>query len=68
MEAIEKKQDLITGYLELLLKDQLKLSDYDSEIVTPADPVQRGNHLTLQFKNPDFVLEELKKYGSVIGL
>ena len=47
IKAIRKKSILLTGYLEFLLQ---QLNNIRFEIITPADPLQRGAQLSLYFK------------------
>jgi kynureninase len=47
MAQLRKKSILLTGYLEYLLH---QLDDIHFEIITPADPKQRGAQLCLYFK------------------
>lgn len=47
IKALRKKSIRLTGYLEKLLQ---QLTNLDVEMVTPADPQQRGAQLSLYFK------------------
>ena len=56
MERILRKQFLLTGYLEFLLKSHFspdsesgKRRDLTLKIITPEDPRQRGSQLSLVF-------------------
>lgn len=63
MEAIRKKGDLLTGYLEFLI-DQMPKSSFES--ITPRDPKQRGCHLSLKVKTGGKkFLESLKSVGVI---
>lgn len=63
MEAIRKKGDLLTGYLEFLL-DQMPKAGV--ECITPRDPKQRGCHLSLHVKSGGKkLLESLKSAGVI---
>lgn len=48
MKAIRKKGDLLTGYLEYLIKQNPK---NNLSIITPLDPKQRGCQLSLRMKS-----------------
>lgn len=51
IEELRKKSIVITGYLERLLKVELK-DAFDKDIIrilTPSDPAQRGAQLSLEF-------------------
>jgi kynureninase len=63
MEKLRKKGDLLTGYLEFLLKETPK--GYLS-IITPSDPAQRGSQLSIRFSaNPKKMLEAFKEEGVI---
>ncbi|MEO5591491.1 MAG: kynureninase, partial [Chitinophagaceae bacterium] len=47
IKNLRKKSILLTGYLEFLLQ---QLTNINFEIITPADPLQRGAQLSLYFK------------------
>jgi kynureninase len=47
IKTLRKKSVQLTGYLEFLLQ---QLSNINFEIITPADPLQRGAQLSLYFK------------------
>jgi kynureninase len=48
MEAIFLKRDKLTGYLEFLLKDIItEIPESSIEIITPADPQERGAQISL---------------------
>ena len=54
MERILRKQFLLTGYLECLLRghfspDSESKRDLTLKIITPEDPRQRGSQLSLVF-------------------
>ena len=62
MKDIRAKSELLTGYLEYLVKT---ISD-KVEIITPADPSQRGNQLSLVIKeNGKNVFNKLGDKGVV---
>ncbi|XP_074598104.1 kynureninase-like [Brevipalpus obovatus] len=80
MEEISKKQFLLTGYLEYLLKTHfgshkpiLEMNNGKNadgtpflNIITPSDPTQRGSQLSLVFSIPlTKVQESLQKRGIV---
>jgi kynureninase len=46
MAALRRKSELLTGYLEFLI-NELRLPKARLEIITPADPAQRGCQLSL---------------------
>lgn len=48
MEALAKKRDLLTGYLEFLLDElNAKKGNYQLEIITPRNKKQRGAQLSI---------------------
>jgi kynureninase len=62
MDALREKSLRLTGYLEFLLS---RLGE-KVRVVTPADPGQRGCHLSLRFRGDGKrVLGELKRAGVV---
>ncbi|XP_060079453.1 kynureninase-like [Ylistrum balloti] len=70
MEDIRAKSRLMTAYLEFLITDRYKHGDSTDSIppikvITPSDPEQRGNQMSLTFPNQDVaaVFEELGKRG-----
>ncbi|QJX46935.1 kynureninase [Hymenobacter taeanensis] len=66
MEALRRKSELLTGYLEFLIT-RLGLSKSQLEIITPADPAQRGCQLSLLVhQNGRDLFEHLMAVG-VIG-
>ena len=50
MQQLREKSLRLTGYLEFLLKSELA---NEIDIITPADPGQRGCQLSLRMKNGD---------------
>ncbi|TGD78525.1 kynureninase [Hymenobacter wooponensis] len=66
MEVLRRKSELLTGYLEFLIT-RLGLSASQLEIITPADPTQRGCQLSLLVhQNGRDLFEHLLAVG-VIG-
>ncbi|XP_041361628.1 kynureninase-like isoform X2 [Gigantopelta aegis] len=75
MEDLRKKSKLLTGYLELLINQKYKRPTDGSksvqdelyiEILTPADPEQRGAQLSLKFSVDIHVIsDELQKRGVI---
>ena len=66
MERIMSKRDLMTGYLELLLKK--KVGEEQMRIITPSDLEQRGAQLSLVFNLDLFrVHEYIERRGVVVG-
>ena len=53
MDKLRKKAISLTGYLEFLVNS---LGDDVINIITPADPNQRGSQLSIQVKNADKAL------------
>lgn len=47
MEKIREKSLLLTGYLEFLLEETLRLAPEAFRIITPKDPAARGSQLSL---------------------
>ncbi|KAI1300223.1 Kynureninase [Halotydeus destructor] len=82
MEEISRKQFLLTGYLEYLIKSHFAkshsnesgvISSYSNkptvEIITPSDPTKRGSQLSLMFSVPvKRVQLELEKRGVVFDI
>ena len=63
IEKLREKSKLLTGYLEFLIND---LNNDNFFIITPSDPEQRGNQLSLLVQNGGKVLfEKLGKSGVV---
>lgn len=74
MEALRQKSLLLTGYLELLIRNWLtedapqRSTEAYCSIITPTDPEQRGCQLCLQFSiDVNTVLLELQKRGVVVS-
>lgn len=69
-----RKQFLLTGYMELLLTDELGAS-HDIEdstrpfhILTPADPKQRGSQLSIHISDkPHITHQELQSRGILVS-
>ena len=70
MERILRKQYLLTGYLECLLKKHLSPEsgrELTLKIITPEDPKQRGSQLSLVFsKEVSDVHKKLEKRAIVV--
>jgi kynureninase len=49
MEALIKKRDKITAYLEFILHEIDKEVDSNFEIITPANPIERASQLSVFF-------------------
>lgn len=47
MDALRKKSERLTGYLEFLLDQYNEKKDLGIQIITPRDPLQRGCQLSL---------------------
>ena len=74
MERILRKQYLLTGYLECLLKRHFSAAAAAAEgelglkIITPEDPRQRGSQLSLVFsKEVSEVHKKLEKRAIVVS-
>ncbi|XP_033727975.1 kynureninase-like [Pecten maximus] len=72
MEEIRSKSKLMTAYLETLILQRKERSTSSNcvpviDILTPSDPEQRGNQMSLKFPNNDIaaIFEELGKRGVV---
>ncbi|MEO5684409.1 MAG: kynureninase [Chitinophagaceae bacterium] len=64
IKNLRKKSIQLTGYLEFLLK---QLSHVKFEIITPADPLQRGAQLSLFFKeNAKAIHQQLTANGVIV--
>ncbi len=64
IEQLRLKSIALTGYLEFLLK---LLPDLNCEIITPADPLQRGAQLSLYFrKNAKEIHKKITEQGIVV--
>ncbi|UXI21453.1 hypothetical protein NH340_JMT07396 [Sarcoptes scabiei] len=82
IEELRKKQVLLTGYLEILIKHYFPSSDEVSRkncerdrslptvtIITPSDPNKRGAQLSLIFSVPlSFIHEQFQKRGIVCDI
>lgn len=64
MDRLRKKAISLTGYMEFLVK---KLGEDIINIVTPADPNQRGSQLSIQVKNADKKLFDIITEKGVIA-
>ena len=63
MDSLRKKAVSLTGYLEYLVTS---LGDDIINIITPADPNQRGSQLSIQVKNADKALfNKITKQGVI---
>ena len=76
MERILKKQFLLTGFLEYLIKKYFSKTDGDEpndnklnvEIITPRNTTERGSQLSLLFsKDLKEVHEKVEQLGVVVG-
>ena len=82
MSELCAKSKLLTAYLEALIKQKYGVkgnpnqhvemnndfSDVHVEIISPADPEQRGAQLSLSFSVPiEHMYTELEKRGVVVG-
>jgi len=75
MRDLRQKSELLTGYLEALLKLHFSkpTNGFTSsrpyvDILTPSDPAQRGCQLSVSFSVPVAnVYRELKRRGVVVG-
>lgn len=66
MQNIREKSKLLTGYLEFILKECAKEKGLGFQIITPADPEQRGSQLSvLTDENGPKIFEKLKKNGII---
>jgi kynureninase len=64
IKNIRKKSILLTGYLEFLLQ---QLSNVKFEIITPADPQQRGAQLSLYFRRDAKAIHQKLADNAVIA-
>lgn len=63
MKKLRAKGDLLTGYLEFLLKE---IKPGFLSIITPSDPAQRGSQLSIRFSsNPKNMLQAFKEEGVI---
>ena len=76
MERILKKQFLLTGFLEYLIKKYFSKTDGDAseenklnvEIITPSNTNERGSQLSLLFsKDLKEVHEQVEQMGVVVS-
>ena len=70
MDALVKKQRLITGYLEFLLNNKFPQEDKDGllKIISPSQLQDRGSMLSLMSFVPlDTIETELQKRGIVVS-
>ncbi len=64
IKRLRKKSILLTGYLEYLLH---QLTNVQFEVITPADPLQRGAQLSLYFKkNGKAIHQALTSKGIIV--
>ncbi len=64
MEALCRKSEKLTGYLEFLLDE---LEDDRIQVITPRDPKQRGCQLSIQVKSADKRLHDKLTDAGVIS-
>jgi len=64
MKNIRSKSIKLTGYLEFLIND---LNNERIQIITPADPEQRGCQLSIQVKNADKNLHKKLTASGVVS-
>ncbi len=65
MEAITRKSQKLTGYLEYLLKTN-PVAEENIQIITPSNPLERGSQLSLLVKRGGKKLfEQLSEAGVV---
>lgn len=63
MNNLRQKAILLTGYLEYLVR---QLGDEVVQVITPADPTQRGSQLSIQVKAADKALfDEVTEAGVI---
>lgn len=68
MKALRKKSELLTAYLEFLIKDEAKANkmEGDFRIITPEDKDQRGCQLSIQtLRNGKKLYDKISKSGIV---
>jgi len=66
MPALRRKSELLTAYLEYLIND-IGVSEDNLEIITPADPAQRGCQLSLLVhQNGRSVFDKLTQAGVIL--
>lgn len=63
MDRLVEKRDVITSYLEFILKAIAKETKADFEIITPSDPKERGSQLSVLLHGEgrrlfDYLMEE----------
>lgn len=63
-DRIREKSIKLTGYMEYLLSE---MSNPNINIITPADPNDRGSQLSIQVRNADRRLHELLGQNGVIS-
>jgi kynureninase len=63
MEALRKKSETMTAYMEFLISAN---NDGSVEIITPADPAQRGCQLSLRTKKNGKAIHEMLNTEGVI--
>jgi kynureninase len=67
IEALRAKSDLLTGFLEFLIRDQMqKQNTEDFTIITPSDPIDRGAQLSLlALKNGKELFNKITSKGII---
>ena len=66
IKALRKKSELLTGYLEFLLKQNAASGNFDFTLITPTDKKQRGCQLSIQTKaNGKKLFEKITKAGVI---
>jgi kynureninase len=66
MKALRKKSELLTGYLEWLLKSKIRNRGSDFSIITPTKKENRGCQLSIQTKkNGKKLFDKISKAGVI---
>ena len=66
MKNLRKKSELLTGYLDWLLRSQLSIVNYPLSIITPSDPAHRGCQVSIQTqKDGKKIFDRLTKAGVI---
>ena len=69
IERLVAKQYLLTGYLEYLIDLINETTGVEIDIITPRDPQQRGNQLSITSSMPlKNIHKQLEKRGVVVNL